>query len=315
LFSGKSLRSQGNSREISTKLRIKIATPKNLKRKMICDPILNYKKSNHMKTCFAVLLLMCPSLLFAGDIPENAHPTILGTGWECDKGYYRAGQRCEKLIVPENAHLNYFGNGWECDKGYYKLGQRCEKVIVPENAHLNYFGNGWECDKGYKKLGNSCVPMTKEELQKQKALEEEFLKRMQESKMRGVTGDDCKTEYKTNAEVCVRVTGVDLNCNKNFLGNYYRDCDATLSYDVKTNYSGGSYLDVKVECTIEIEYRGRQTYLTQSDSDRRDESHTLYAHESNSETMRFDFSFSSYKEVYRVRVSSAKCEIESVDLW
>jgi hypothetical protein len=156
--------------------------------------------------------------------------------------------------------------------------------------------------------------MTSEELQKQDALEQELLKRIRARKIRGVRGDDCQTEYRTNAQVCVEITGVNLDCNKSYSGNYYRDCDATVSYDVETNYSGGSYLDVEIECTVEIEYRGRQTYSTRSDSGRKDESHTLYAHGSDSERMSFNFSFSFYQEVYSVRISSAKCEIESVDL-
>jgi hypothetical protein len=68
-----------------------------------------------------------------------------------------------------------------------------------------------------------------------------------------VQGDDCETEYKTNAQACVRISGGDLDCNKSFMGNYYRDCDVTLSYDVETDYAGDSYLDVEVECTVEIE--------------------------------------------------------------
>jgi hypothetical protein len=83
---------------------------------------------------------------------------------------------------------------------------------------------------------------------------------------------------------------------------------------VETDYSGGSYLDVEVECKVEIEYKGRQTYTTQSDWGRKDESYTLYAHGSESERMVFNFSFSSLAEVHRVKISSAKCEIESVDL-
>src|SRR3972149_10665415 len=100
-----------------------------------------FEKIDHMtQTYLAILVLMLPSLLFAESIPENAHPNIYGTGWECDKGYYRSGQRCEK-------------------------------VIVPENAHINFYGNDWECNKGFKKLNNACIPMTKEELQKQIELE------------------------------------------------------------------------------------------------------------------------------------------------
>lgn len=156
--------------------------------------------------------------------------------------------------------------------------------------------------------------MTREELQKQKELEQAIFDKMQKRRLQGVSGDDCETEYKTNAEVCVQITGRDLDCSKSYSGDYYRDCDAVLSYDVETDYSGGSYLDVEVKCTVEIEYKGRQTYSTQSDSSSKDESHSLYAHGNDSERMRFSFSLSSYKEITSVKISSAKCEIESVDL-
>ena len=269
----------------------------------------------YMRRYMAIFLFIIPSLLCAGELPENSHPNIYGDGWTCDKGYYRSGQKCEKVIIPENAHLNYFGNGWTCDKGYYRSGQKCGKVIVPENAHLNYFGNGWECDKAYKKLNNTCIRMTKEEIEKQNALERKLSEKMKGRKAQEVTSGRCETEYKTNAQVCVKMTGADLHCNKSVLGNYYGDCDATLSYTVDTDYSGGSSLDVEVGCTIEIEYKGRQTNFTQLDSDRQDESHTLHAYGSNSETKSFNFSFSPLTEVYSVKISSAECEIESVDLW
>ena len=73
-------------------------------------------------------------------------------------------------------------------------------------------------------------------------------------------------------------------------------------------------MDVDVECKVEIEYKGRQTYSTYSDSSRKDESHSLYAHGSDSERMNFSFSFSSFNEVTSVKIESAKCEIESVEL-
>lgn len=247
-------------------------------------------------------------------LPANAHINLYGNGWECDRGYYRSGQQCKKVIVPEHAHINIYGNGWECDRGYYRSGQECKEVVVPEHAHINLIGNGWECDRGYKKVYNACIPMTKKELQKQKELEQAILMEIQRRKLQGVTGDDCETEYKTNAEVCVEITGVDIDCNEGFAGKYYNDCDVTVSYDIETDYRGGSYLDVEVECRVEIEYKGRGTYITQSDSSYRDESYTLYAYGSESDSMSFNFSFSSFSEIISVKISSASCEIESVEL-
>lgn len=156
--------------------------------------------------------------------------------------------------------------------------------------------------------------MTKEELQKQREIEQAVLEKIRKRRLQGVSGDDCETEFKTNARVCVRITRVNLDCNKSSFGEYYQDCDVVLRYDIETDYPGGAYLDVEVECRVEIEYKGRGTYSTHSDSQSKDESHTLYAHSSDSETMRFNFSFSSYQEIIRAKINSARCEIESVDL-
>ncbi|MFC1884766.1 hypothetical protein ACFL2O_08340, partial [Thermodesulfobacteriota bacterium] len=133
-------------------------------------------------------------------------------------------------------------------------------------------------------------------------------------KLQGVSGDDCETEYKTGAEVCVEITRADLDCNESFDGKYYRDCDVMVDYDVETDYKGGSSLDVEVECTVEIEYEGREIYR-RSDSSYESESHSLYAHDSESGTMSFNFSFSSFYEVIKVKITSAECKIESVELY
>lgn len=110
-------------------------------------------------------------------------------------------------------------------------------------------------------------------------------------------GDDCETEYKTGAEVCVTLTNTELHCREDYSGKYYRGCEVTVEYELSTNYSGGAYLDVEVECQVEIRYTGPGMYSWRSDSSAEDESHSLYAHGSDSDSFTFDFSFSSYNEV------------------
>ena len=258
--------------------------------------------------------LSIPATSQAQSLPENAHKNAYGSGWSCNRGFYKSRDQCLAVIVPKNGKLNYSGHAWDCQRGFRKSGRQCLAVIVPENGKLNYSGNGWDCNSGFKKSANNCVTMTPQEIKRRKEIEKAFRMKMEKRKLQGVSGDDCETEYKTNAEVCVEITGGDLDCNESYLDNYYRDCDVALSYDVETDYPGGSYLDVEVECMVEIEYKGRQTFSTQSDSSSEDESHNLYAHGSDSETMRFNFSFSSYQEITSVKISSAECEIESVDL-
>lgn len=249
------------------------------------------------------------------NIPENGKLNYLGNGWDCQRGFYKSRNQCLKVSVPVNGKLNYFGNDWDCQRGFYKSGNQCLKVSVPANAKLNYLGNGWDCDSGFKKAGNACVAMTPHEIRKQQELKQAIIAQMQKRKHQGVSGDNCELEYKTNAQVCVRVTRGNIDCNKSVFGDYYQECDVVLEYEVETNYSGGSYLDAEVECRVEIEYSGRQTFTTQSDSSRKDESHSLYALGSDNGSMNFNFSFSSFSEITRAKISSAKCEIEGVNLW
>ena len=149
--------------------------------------------------------------------------------------------------------------------------------------------------------------------------QQEYLKKeaveIERRRAQGVSGDDCDIEYKTNTKVCVEITGGNLDCNKSYSGNYYRNCDLSLNYDVQTNYQGKEYLDVKIECSVEIEYRGREIYSRRSDSSYQVKSYNLYAHGSDYGTMSFDFYFSRYKDVIRAKISSARCEVQSIDLW
>jgi hypothetical protein len=252
---------------------------------------------------------------FSADLPANAKPSNYGNGWECERGFYKAGQKCSEVSIPLNAKLNFYGNGWECERGFYKAGQKCSEVSIPLNAKLNFYGNGWECSEGFRKLKENCIQMSAEEIiviEKNKAA---LIQEYQKRKLQGVTGDDCKNEYKTNAQVCVKILDTNIDCQKNFDRTAYKYCDVTLKYEVKTDYSGGAYLNSEVECKVEIEYKGRDSYSKKYDSAEDDESHNLYAHGRDSESMSFNFTFRSYDEITTANISSASCEIDRVDLY
>ena len=54
---------------------------------------------------------------------------------------------------------------------------------------------------------------------------------------------------------------------------------------------------------------------SRSDNESQDESHSLYAHDTRSDSMTLDFSFSYFHEVTKVKIDSVGCEIRHVDLW
>ena len=248
-------------------------------------------------------------------IPENGKLNYLGNGWDCQKGFYIAGDQCHQVKIPENGKLNYLGNGWDCQKGFYIAGDQCHQVKIPENGKLNYLGNGWNCNDGYKESINACIAMTSEEIKTQKEQKEILFKEIQRRRAQVISGNHCETEYKTNANVCVNVSNVSLDCNKSIFDNHYRDCDVSLSYELKTDYSGGSYLDTSVSCKVEIESQGRNNLYGKSDSDSVDETYSLYAHGVDSDTKTLNFSFLSFNEITKVKIRSVECEVEDITLW
>ena len=131
----------------------------------------------------------------------------------------------------------------------------------------------------------------------------------------GGGGEDCETEYKTDAEVCVEVSNTSLDCSKDHSREYFRGCEVQLEYEISTDYSGGAYLDVDIECTVDIRYRRQGFSSWRSDSLSQNSNHSLFAHSSDWENLNFDFSFSSSREVTNVEVESASCEIYDVNLW
>lgn len=91
-------------------------------------------------------------------LPPHAVSRPWGSGWECQRGYRRAGERCVEVDVPSHAFLDYFGHAWQCDRGYQQEGERCVPVQVPEHAHLAYSGHNWACNDGYQRVDNTCKP-------------------------------------------------------------------------------------------------------------------------------------------------------------
>ena len=217
--------------------------------------------------------------------------------------------------MPKNAELDYTGSDWKCSRGYRKSESTCIAVSVPKNASLDFTGANWKCDPGYKRAGAGCQQMTPNEARAQQDQMKRILEELAKRRAAGVNGDDCESEYKTNAEVCVSVDSTELNCSESYLGNYYQSCDASLSYSVSTDYSGGSYLEAEVECNLEIKYRGKDSYAWSHDSAAHDEDHDLYAHDTESGHASFMFLFSPYLEVVAAEVVHVECEIDDVELW
>lgn len=124
-------------------------------------------------------------------VPENAHVTY-NNSWECNWGYYRVGDycqktdticgngyrrvngSCEKMYLPDNAYWINNSTDWQCYDGYRKNGNYCEKIYqncgwgyrntnwycekiyLPDNAYWINDGKDWSCNSWYYKIGDHC---------------------------------------------------------------------------------------------------------------------------------------------------------------
>lgn len=156
--------------------------------------------------------------------------------------------------------------------------------------------------------------MTAEDVQKQAEQAAAMSKAIQHRRRTVPSGESCGTEDSTGADVCVTVTDATLECHKSLDETEYTDCDANVSYSLETDYKGDSSLDADVDCSVELSYSGRGTIIpnTQSDSDTNTAS--LGAYDEQSDSADINFSFSSFEEVTRAKISSVDCHIDSVDL-
>lgn len=86
------------------------------------------------------------------EVPSNAHQAYSGNDWECNKGFAISDDKksCIEVKIPSNATANYIGS-FNCDSGYKKVGDKCEKQPDIENGKFYTQGADFYCNNGYKK--------------------------------------------------------------------------------------------------------------------------------------------------------------------
>lgn len=228
-----------------------------------------------MKRILLLILCFWAVTSSAQEIPKNAHKNTYGTGWECDRGYYKSGNNCLPVQIPENAQLNYYGHGWECKRGFYKSRNRCLSVQIPKNAQLNYYGHGWDCKRGFYKSGNKCLPV---QIPKNAGLDyyghgwkcaRGFERIVNECVKFSIpnnasirpdgNGWTCNLNYKRSGKECIPMTNQEL-AYQNLLIMRARACGKSYNYDV-TGYCGGEYVYGNVDaCSNSKDVTGYVTF-------------------------------------------------------
>lgn len=245
-------------------------------------------------------------------IPPNAQLDIYGTGWICQRGFKLEEGICRAVQIPANAQLDVFGTGWICQRGFYAQENECRKVLLPNNAQLDIFGTGWQCNQNFKKQDNNCVPMSNAELQEQAEAQKRAILAANAYRLSLKSREVCETEDKTGAQICVSLASADLDCDKYIGEEKFSSCEAVIKYEIRTDYKGNSSINTDIKCEGEVSYSGG---YSGSSSEYKRKSHTLYREGNDSDRVRLDFSFSSYQEVISVKITDARCKIESVSLY
>jgi peptidoglycan hydrolase-like protein with peptidoglycan-binding domain len=181
--------------------------------------------------------ISAPSARYPASVPTNATMGYGGTGWRCNRGYYRTNNECLPVQVPANASVNYSGDGWMCNRGYYRSGMGCAAVQIPPNATLNYSGDGWMCTRGFYRSGNGCVRV---EIPANATL--------------NYSGDGwmCVRGFFRSGNQCIAVT-IPANAQLNYSGDgwmcvrgYYRrgsECaPVQVPANARLNYSGDGWM-------------------------------------------------------------------------
>jgi hypothetical protein len=108
---------------------------------------------------FFSLVAITPGILSAQaePPPPNAHPKLYGSGWERDRGYDKARQKCTGVNVPVNAYLDRTGNGWKCERGLRQRGGICGPIDIPRSGYPASSGNDGDCDAGYRLFRGTCA--------------------------------------------------------------------------------------------------------------------------------------------------------------
>jgi hypothetical protein len=154
--------------------------------------------------------------------------------------------------VPTNASPNYAG-GWQCNFGYHRVGDRCEKTAVPQNASPNYAG-GWQCNLGFKKVGEGCIRMSAEEFAEQQRMIALFRAQQRASEItyNGETFTLRDVARKCEAYVYDRENG-DLECRSplRFLG---RRCSVSIDSwpDGSISCRGSELRPIERHCTVSM---------------------------------------------------------------
>ena len=247
-------------------------------------------------------------------LPPNAGIDIYGSGWTCNRGFKQVGSECQKVTLPQNAGIDIYGSGWTCNRGFKQVGSECQKVTLPQNAGIDIYGSGWTCNRGFKQVGNECQKLSENEMKAVVERERVVAEELNRRRAQGVSGQHCDTESKSGANVCVTVRDAEIGCSETFSKSYFDSCKVEVSFRVETDYKGSGYIDGKIKCEVDISTSGRSGYETSMTDDEK-KSISLYAFGSENRSVEVDFSFSSFNEIRKVRVTSANCRVRDLSLY
>lgn len=135
------------------------------------------------------------------------------------------------------------------------------------------------------------------------------------SSISAVAYDQCESEYKTGAEVCIKVSNATLDCSESLFDDYYDNCAVDVTYILDTDYKGGVSISTDVTCEAEISYESKDSFVSSNLYENTRETHDVYAYANDRHYVNMSFSFGTFDEVLRVKLNSFDCRIDNVELY
>jgi len=127
------------------------------------------------------------------------------------------------------------------------------------------------------------------------------------------TGSDEDTEEKCNSDTAnldLKITNVDFDCDKSFSGYGFRSCNANIN--VSINSDCDEDMSASVWCDAEFSYRRNDSYLSSYDTE--STSSTVYISYGSGQTY-LDISWHPFlrsEPITKVQLADVSCRISSV---
>jgi len=141
-----------------------------------------------------------------------------------------------------------------------------------------------------------------------------FVSNVKQGRYASFDGGSCTEAGAAGGKVCVTVADVSLKCQQQPHSSLYISCVVDIDYDLTTDHRDNQEMDVGIECSANIAFLRQEQNAWMPDISSYDKHYGLPVQGSGADDMSIGFSFSPHYKITQVRVVSAACTVDSINL-